>query len=83
MDATERKSWCDYRTFKAVTLRERIFEEFKRLDSSRFNKRASKVIEDILSQHYPCEDREMKVVYFLLKSKYYSSERISSSYMSA
>ena len=54
MDVTEGKSWCDYRTFKTITLRERIFEEFKKLDSGQFNERASKVIENILSQRYPC-----------------------------
>ena len=54
MDATEGKSWCDYRTFKTITLRERIFEEFKKLDSRRLNERASKVIQDILSRRYPC-----------------------------
>ena len=55
MDATEGRSWCDYRTFKTITLRERIFEEFKKLDNSGLNKRASKVIEDILSRRYhPC-----------------------------
>ncbi|WP_089729699.1 Rap1a/Tai family immunity protein [Candidatus Thiosymbion oneisti] len=58
MDTTEGKSWCDYRTFKTVTLRERIFEEFKKLDSSRFNERASGVVEDILSRRYPCGGRE-------------------------
>ena len=41
MDATEGKDWCDYRTFKTVTLRERIFEEFKKLDSRRLDERAS------------------------------------------
>lgn len=54
MDTTEGKSWCDYRTFKTITLRERIFEEFKKLDRSRFNERASTVIEDILRQRYSC-----------------------------
>ena len=54
MDATEGKSWCDYRTFKTITLRERIFEEFKKLGSRQFNERASKVIGDILSRRYPC-----------------------------
>jgi Rap1a immunity proteins len=58
MDASEGKAWCDYRTFKTITLRGRIFEEFKRLDRSRFNERASKVIEDILSQRYPCGGKQ-------------------------
>lgn len=54
MDSTEGKSWCDYRTFKTTTIREDIFEGFKKLDGGRFNERASKVIEDILSQAFPC-----------------------------
>lgn len=57
MDATEGKSWCDYRTFKPDTLRGRIFEGFKKLDGRRLNERASKVIEDILNQlnqYHPC-----------------------------
>ncbi len=54
LDATEGKSWCGYQTFHAGTLRERVFEEFEKLDSHRLNERASKVIEDILSQRFPC-----------------------------
>lgn len=57
MDATEGRSWCDYKTFKPDTLRGRIFEGFKKLDSHRLNERASKVIEDILIQlnkYHPC-----------------------------
>ena len=54
MDTTEGKAWCDYRTFKTVTLRERIFEEFKKLKNNQFDKRASSVIDEILSQRYPC-----------------------------
>lgn len=57
MDATEGKDWCDYRTFKTVTLRERIFEEFKTLDSGRLDERASSVIGRILSRRYPCGRR--------------------------
>lgn len=57
MDATEGRSWCDFKTFKADTLRGRIFEGFKKLESHRLNERASKVIEDILiqlNQYHPC-----------------------------
>ena len=57
MDATEGKSWCDYRAFKTITLREDIYEGFnklKKLESHRLNERASKVIEDILSQLNSC-----------------------------
>jgi hypothetical protein len=54
MDTTEGKSWCDYRTFKTITLRERIFEELKKPDDSRLDERASSVIENILNQRFPC-----------------------------
>jgi hypothetical protein len=54
LDATEGKSWCDYRAFKSGSLREFIFEKLKKLDGDRLNERASKVIEDILSQAFPC-----------------------------
>ncbi len=54
MDTTEGKHWCDYQTFKTITLRERIFEEFKKLDNSHLDERASSVIKRILSQRYPC-----------------------------
>lgn len=54
MDATEGRSWCNYTTFKSVTLRERIYLNFKKLESNKLNERASKVIEEILSQRYPC-----------------------------
>lgn len=55
MDATEGNSWCDYRTFKTVTLRERIYVEFKKLPQDQLNQRAAKIIERILSQRYTCE----------------------------
>jgi len=54
MDTTESKDWCDYRTFKTITLRERIFEEFKKLATSDLDERASSVIQRILSRRYPC-----------------------------
>lgn len=54
MDTTEGKGWCDYRTFKTITLRERVFEEFKKLGNSQLDERASSVIERILSKRYPC-----------------------------
>ncbi len=54
MDTTEGKGWCNYRTFKTITLRERIFEELKKLDENRLNQRASSVIAEILGRRYPC-----------------------------
>ncbi len=54
LDATEGKSWCDYQTFKSITLGETVFLAFKKLNSQQLNERASHVIADILSQSYPC-----------------------------
>jgi len=55
MDSTEGRMWCDYKTFKTITLRERIFEEFKKIEQhNRFDERASVVIEEILNKRYPC-----------------------------
>ena len=56
MDATEGKSWCDYKTYKTITLRERIFISFNNLESNQLSERAAKVIENILSQRYPCRN---------------------------
>lgn len=55
MDATEGGLWCDYRTFKTITLRERVFLEFKEMDVAKLNERASKIVEEILSRRYPCK----------------------------
>lgn len=54
MDTTEGQSWCDYKTFKTITLRERIFEGFKKIEKIKLNYRASTVIEEILNKRYPC-----------------------------
>ena len=47
MDATEGKSWCNYQTYKTITLRERIYEAFKKPRKYQFNNRAATVIENI------------------------------------
>lgn len=54
MDTTEGKSWCRYQDFKSITLRETIFSEFKKLNETQLNERASTVIEDVLRKRYPC-----------------------------
>jgi len=54
MDATEGKSWCDYRTFKSISLQDYIYSKLQELESHRLNERASRVIEGILSQSFPC-----------------------------
>ncbi len=54
MDSTEGRTWCDYKTFKTITLRERIFEGFKIIEQHKLDERASAIIEKILSKRYPC-----------------------------
>ncbi len=58
IDATEGTVWCDYRTFKTDTLRERIFIEFKKLDERQSQARASKMIAGVLAKRYPCGKRK-------------------------
>lgn len=58
MDATEGRSWCDYRTYKTVTLRERIFVSLKKMDPGALSNRASTVIEGILSERFPCGSKK-------------------------
>jgi len=54
MDAGEGRLWCDYRTYKTVTLRERVFMHLKSLPSARLNEPAGEVVPRLLAQHYPC-----------------------------
>ncbi|WP_152976375.1 Rap1a/Tai family immunity protein [Methyloglobulus morosus] len=58
LDATEKKSWCDYSTLKTITIRENIFEYFKKLPSDRLKNRASSVIEESLHSLFPCGGRK-------------------------
>ncbi|PCI13695.1 MAG: hypothetical protein COB71_04745 [Thiotrichales bacterium] len=53
MDATEGQSWCDYKTFKTITLRESVFEGFKKVTKNKLDYRASIIIKEILNQDYP------------------------------
>ena len=54
-DATEGKSWCGYRAFKTITLREDIYEYFKKLPPVRLSERASVIIEEALRKNFPCK----------------------------
>lgn len=58
LDATEKKSWCAYSTLKTITIRENIFEFFKKLPSDKLKDRASSVIEEALHSLFPCGDRK-------------------------
>ena len=57
-DATEGKSWCGYRAFKTITLREDIYEYFKKLPHERLAERAAVIIEEALHKNYPCKARK-------------------------
>lgn len=54
MDATEGRSWCDYRAYKTITLGEEVFLGLKALDKSKQGDRAAYVISNILSNKFPC-----------------------------
>lgn len=54
LDATEGLSWCDYRTFKTVTVGEEIYLGFKGLAKSEEDRRAAHVIARILGEKFPC-----------------------------
>jgi hypothetical protein len=58
MDATEGEAWCDYHTIKSVSLREFIFEKLKKMDASQLKERASKVLEVLLHQAFPCRKKK-------------------------
>lgn len=53
-DATEHKSWCEYRLFKTITLEENIVRYFEKLPPSRWQERAASVIEEALHKRFPC-----------------------------
>lgn len=54
LDATEGSAWCDYKTYKTITLDETIFVEFKKLTSNQLEERAATVITKILKKKFPC-----------------------------
>lgn len=54
LDATEGSAWCDYKTYKTITIDETIFVEFKKLTSSQLEERAATVITKILKKKFPC-----------------------------
>lgn len=54
LDATEGHAWCDYKTFKTITIDERLFVEFEKLSERELDDRAARVITKILSKTFPC-----------------------------
>jgi hypothetical protein len=58
LDTTEQKSWCAYSTLKTITIRENIFEYFKKLSSDKLKNRASSVIEEAMHSIFPCGGRK-------------------------
>ena len=54
LDATEGSAWCDYKTYKTITIDETIFVEFKKLTSNQLDERAATVITKILRKKFPC-----------------------------
>ena len=54
LDATEGNGWCDYKTYKTITIDETIFVEFKKLTDNQLNERAATVIKKILRKQFPC-----------------------------
>jgi len=54
LDATEGSVWCNYKTYKTITIDERIFVNFKKLPREELEERASTVIKNILSKEFPC-----------------------------
>lgn len=54
LDATEGKSWCDYRRFKTITLRASLYDELKKLNAEEMRQPASSQIVSILSKEFPC-----------------------------
>ena len=55
MDATEGRVWCDYKSFKTVTLNAFVFEYFKKQSPEQLQRRASVVIEEALKNNFPCK----------------------------
>jgi hypothetical protein len=56
-DASEGRSWCDYKTLKTITLREFVHEYLKKLPAERARERASAVIEEALNKSFSCKKR--------------------------
>lgn len=54
LDSSEGEVWCDYKTYKTITIDEILFVEMKKLSGNGLSERASIVIKDILKNKFPC-----------------------------
>ncbi|WP_071882774.1 Rap1a/Tai family immunity protein [Chania multitudinisentens] len=55
LDATEGKTWCQYSQLQTITLREFVFEYFKKLPQEQLKHRASDLIEAAMVTNFPCK----------------------------
>ncbi|HEX5686583.1 MAG TPA: Rap1a/Tai family immunity protein [Ideonella sp.] len=53
-DSTEGRVWCSYKRLKMVTLKEAVYEHFRKLPSQRLDERAASLIEATLAKEFPC-----------------------------
>jgi len=57
LDATEGIVWCDYYQVKTISLDEIVYEGLKKTDSAQRQKRAARVIADILGKRLACKGK--------------------------
>ena len=58
LEATEGKTWCDYKKFSTATLNEFIFEYLKKRSPLELEQRASTIIEASLNASFPCKGKK-------------------------
>lgn len=56
LDSTEGKAWCSYSQIKTVTINEFVFEYLRKQSAEKLKTRASSLIEEALTYHFPCKD---------------------------
>ena len=56
LDSTEGKTWCSYSQIKTVTINEFVFEYLRKQSAEKLKARASTLIEEALTNHFPCKD---------------------------
>jgi Rap1a immunity proteins len=50
----EGKAWCDHKSFKTITVKEFVFEYFKKQPAARLREKAAPLIEEALRVTFPC-----------------------------